>query len=222
VAAFFTSRKSKELEVSKHAMEVCEQIISEMGAELHDDLIQRLSVLRLSIDSLERSLSDCRESEKLVAGIKSEFHLVIQSVRKISKRLVTIDQSNGSFDEGVRVLCQNMERPGLGVIHFEANARGQNLSSKKETYLYRITQELIHNAFRHSAAWNVWVRLGFEDSMLTIEVEDDGTGFLKKSEFIALLEKKYNTLKMRSLVIGASIQYFSGSKGLLARVTCPT
>ena len=51
-----------------------------------------------------------------------------------------------------------------------------------------------------------------------IEVEDDGTGFSKVPEFIGLLNKKYNTLKMRSEAIGARIQFSQGKSGLLAKV----
>jgi len=49
------SKEKQEAEISRQAMEACEQIISEMGAELHDDLIQRLSVFRLTRTGSGRS-----------------------------------------------------------------------------------------------------------------------------------------------------------------------
>jgi signal transduction histidine kinase len=88
-------------------------------------------------------------------------------------------------------------------------------------YLFRIVQELVHNAFKHSAAWHVWVRLTWEAQKLIIEVEDDGSGFSKIPEFIDRLKKKHNSLKMRTLAIGAKISYLQGEKGLMAHVEYP-
>ena len=106
---------------------------------------------------------------------------------------------------------------------FISNYTGEEkaIPSSNQTYLYRIVQELIHNAFKHSSAWHVWVRMNWEPSGLILEVEDDGTGFHKISEFLDRLKKKHNTLKMRSQAIGASISYHHGQKGLLAKVEYP-
>ena len=87
-----------------------------------------------------------------------------------------------------------------------------------EAYLYRIIQELIHNALKHSSAWHIWVRLLWNNDQLIIEVEDDGTSIIKVPEFIVSLENKYTTIKMRSRLIGAKLRYLSGHRGLLARI----
>jgi signal transduction histidine kinase len=112
-----------------------------------------------------------------------------------------------------------MEHPGTGHIHFENEGNPVSLEPQTERYLFRIVQELIHNAFKHSSAWHVWVRLNWEEAQLVIEVEDDGTGFSKIPEFIRRLKSKNNTLKVRASILGASIHYSQGKKGLLARVT---
>jgi signal transduction histidine kinase len=111
-----------------------------------------------------------------------------------------------------------MEQPGAAHIHFESDGTPQSIENQQEMYILRIVQELIHNAFKHSSAWHIWVRLKWDSSQLAIEVEDDGSGFSRIPEFISRLKKKNNTLKMRTLAIGASIDYLQGAKGLLARV----
>jgi len=181
------SKEKQEAEISRQAMAACEHIISEMGAELHDDLIQRLSIFGLSLDRLERALPERAQAEALLVGMKGDFQEVIQSVRKISRKLLPVRTEDNSFGQGIALLCQNMERP-------------------------------IHNAYKHSSAWHVWVRFSWLPELLTIEVEDDGTGFSKVPEFIAVLKRKHNTLKMRSEAIGAFIHYSQGKNGLLARV----
>ncbi len=215
------SKEKQEAEISRQAMEACEHIISEMGAELHDDLIQRLSIFGLSLDRLERALPERAQAEALLVGMKGDFQEVIQSVRKISRKLLPVRTEDNSFGQGIALLCQNMERPGTGNVHFESTGAEQKLEALAETYLSRIVQELIHNAYKHSSAWHVWVRFSWLPELLTIEVEDDGIGFSKVPEFIAILKRKHNTLKMRSEAIGGFIHYSQGKSGLLARVEYP-
>lgn len=221
MSLFFISKEKHEAEVARQAMEACEHIIADMGAELHDDLIQRLSILRLSLDRLERSLSNDAETQLLLVKLRGEFQEVIQSVRKISRRLLPVESSKGSFQQSLALMCQSMERPGTGSVHFESHGQEHPLHEVTETHLSRIVQELIHNAYKHSSAWHVWVRLAWKPEGMTIEVEDDGTGFSKINEFIELLRKKHGTLRMRSHAIGASLHYDRGQNGLLATVQYP-
>ena len=215
----FKSKASFDAEVSHHAMELCEQIIEEMGAELHDDLIQKLSVFRLYIDRLERSKSDPAETESIITGMHADFQEVVQAVRRISRQLMPAQMDNDPFQKSISMLCQNMERPGAGTIHVEFSGTELAMSDQAEKYLIRIVQELIHNALRHSAAWHVYVRVIWKKAKLLLEVEDDGTGFSKINDAIAALKKKHNTLRMRSKVIGAKVRYREGERGLLARVS---
>jgi signal transduction histidine kinase len=216
--AIFLSKKKLEAEISKRVAETCEQIISEMGAELHDDLIQKLSVFRLYIDRMERSSADREEIDALSIKMRTEFDQVIHVVRNISRRLLPARMEGETLDKTLQLLCQNMEHAGTAHIHFENHGLPVTLQPQTERYLFRIVQELIHNAFKHSSAWHIWVRLKWDITKLRIEVEDDGTAFSKIPDYIHKLKKKNNTLKLRSTIIGATIRYSQGEKGLLAKI----
>jgi signal transduction histidine kinase len=215
----FTSQKKFDTAVAERSAEICELVISEMGAEIHDDLVQKLSIFRLYIDRIDRAAGDKAEVETLALQMKNEFEKVSNVVRNISRRLLPARMEGNMLDYTLAMLCQHMEHPGAGHIHFENSGSPLAIDDKAEMYLFRIVQELIHNAFKHSAAWHVWVRLTWNTNSIMIEVEDDGSGFAKIPEFVDRLKKKHNSLKMRSLAIGASIQYLQGNKGLLAKVS---
>lgn len=219
--ALFISQKKLESEISKRASEACDQIISEMGAEIHDDLIQKLSIFRLYIDRIERSSTDPIEIESLVIKMRTDFEQVVRTIKSISRRLLPVRMEGETLTDTLALLCQNMEQPGTGHIHFENNGMPVTIDTHIEMYILRIVQELIQNAFKHSAAWHIWVRLQWAAGTLIIEVEDDGSGFSKIPEFIGRLKKKNNTLKMRALAIGASIDYLQGENGLLAKIKIP-
>lgn len=215
----FTSRSGFDAEVSRRALEATEHIIAEMGAELHDDLIQRLSIFRLYLDRLDRAKGDADETEALITSMKADFLEVVESVRRISRRLMPVNAPTDSLETRIQTLCQNMERPGGGTIHFNQTGTEPALPEKDTIHLLRIIQELIHNAFKHSAAWHVHIRLTWTDTQLTLEVEDDGTAFSKIESFLSVLNSKNNTLRMRAGILQARLHYASGTRGLLARLT---
>lgn len=215
----FISRDKFETQIAKRTAEACDHIITEMGAEIHDDLIQKLSIFRLYIDRIERSAGDKKEVENLVMKMRVDFEQVTRVVKNISRRLLPARIDGHTLANTIEMLCQNMEHPGTGHIHFENTGTPLPVSEQAEMYIFRIVQELIHNAFKHSSAWHIWVRLQWSDTHLRIEVEDDGSGFAKIPEFISKLKKKHNSLKMRTIAIGANMEYLHGAKGLLARIT---
>lgn len=215
---FFKSREQRHADVSRRALEATEQIIAEMGAELHDDLIQRLSVFRLYLDRLDRAKGDAAQTEALITSMNADFLDVVDSVRRISRRLMPVNAPTDSLETRIRTLCQNMERPGAGTIHLSQTGTEPAIPEKDAIHLLRIVQELIHNAFKHSSAWHVFVRLDWHDAQLTIEVEDDGTAFSKIESFLTVLNTKNNTLRMRAGILQARLDYAGGNRGLLARL----
>lgn len=210
-----------DTDLAKQTMEATEQIIQQMGAELHDDLVQKLTVVRLSLDKLERTVADPVETLALITRMKSDFDDITQSIRAISRQLIAVPVDGESFHHSIDMLCQNMERPGGLHIRLESEGTEANMPTFVKGYVYRIIQELIHNAFKHSSGWHIWVRLLWKEQGITVEVEDDGSGFARISESLSLLKKKYNTLTMRSRAIGATLTFERGKQGLLARLLCP-
>ncbi|HMF71129.1 MAG TPA: histidine kinase, partial [Flavitalea sp.] len=110
--AIFLSDKKLEAEIAKRTADSCDQIISEMGAELHDDLIQKLSVFRLYLDRMERASSDQAEIQSLSIKMRTEFEQVIHVVRNISRRLLPLKMEGETLEKTLEMLCQNMEHPG--------------------------------------------------------------------------------------------------------------
>lgn len=218
---FFNSSSDFDERVSIKAAEFCEQITTEMGAELHDDLIQKLSSLSFFIERIERASNDPAEILALVTRMRSDFENITQSVRAISRHLNPVNKDETTFAANIINLCQTMERPGNGHITCTSTGPEQPVNEVCYTYLYRIVQELIHNAFKHSAAWKVDVHISWTPGLVTIQVEDDGTGHVSMDGITSTLQNKRNTLNMRSQAINASIKYIKGTKGLLAKVECP-
>lgn len=208
-----------ESQLSTRAMESCEEMMTEIGAEIHDDLIQKIAILQYDLQQIKRSQHEAKELHDMILKMEANFTIVINSVRRISRRLMPVSNEDDTFTSQLSILCQNMEHPGANHIHFESSGVEIGLEKTVSKHLYRIVQELIHNAFKHSSAWHIWVRLQWREGQLVIEVEDDGTAFAKMQDVIRQLKKKNNSLRMRAESIKARIEYSEGLKGLLARIT---
>lgn len=213
--------KKTDVEASKQALSAFEDALSEMGAEMHDDLIQRLSILRLHLDKLKSSLTDRDIAERVMDDLDVEFEGIAGSVRRISKRLRPAKIDGETFEEAIQTLCRIFDGPRSAHIEFIQDGIPQLLHPEHELFLLRMIQELIQNALRHSSAWHVWIRLNWSANNLKIEVEDDGTGFVNLNNAIDSLKKKNNTLRMRAIALGAEIKYTNGNAGLLAIITYP-
>lgn len=207
------SRQKLEAEISKRAAEACERAIAEIGAELHDNLIQKLTSFRLYMPRAERSCSD----EVLIVKMEVDLADLIRVARHISRKMLSVRTEGDTLMSMLQRLCRMLEGPTTSRIYFTAEGEPAPIDEYVESHIVRIVQELIQNAYKHSAAWHIWVRLRWQPGLLTIEVEDDGTGFSHIQEFIGRLKNKNNTLRIRSRTIGASIDYAQGAKGLLAR-----
>jgi len=218
---FFTGNSDFNERVSMRAAEFCEQIILEMGAELHDEVIQKLTSMSLYIERIDRAAGDPSEILSLVTRMRSDFENITRSVRAISSRLHPVQSTGVSFNTSIIQLCDSMQRTGNGHISVAIFGEELSLGQLSFTYLYRIVQELVHNAFKHSAAWNVNVSVSWMPALLVIDVEDDGTSHAKMDDLTASLQNKYNTLQIRSQAIRATIKYVKGKKGLLAKVEYP-
>lgn len=218
---FFNSPSDFEDRISIRAAEFCEHIISEMGAELHDDVIQKLTALSFYLERIERSADEPAEVLNLVTRMRGDFENVTQTVRGISRRLHPVHRLDASFHSDVKTLCDGMQPPGNATVTVTSSGAEKHLDHDTFMYMFRIIQELVHNAFKHSAAWKVDVAIVWTDDRLFVRVEDDGTRHMNIEGITTELKTKYNTLQMRSRAINANIRYDKGRKGLLVEVELP-
>ncbi|NOR87843.1 MAG: hypothetical protein GQ527_09560, partial [Bacteroidales bacterium] len=101
----------------------------------------------------------------------------IEMVRNLSHSLVTPEIKNEDFKDELRELCHLFSSEQLKVqYYFFEWPKIKDTSTN--THLYRIVQELLKNAVKHSKAEMVNMQfMGDGDKMLNIIYEDDGIGF---------------------------------------------
>ena len=164
-------------ELSNALLQVREQERTRIARELHDDLGQQLTGLKLDLSWASKRLRDGRSvgTEEMDA-MRQLLDTAISSVRRLSAELRPVVLDELGFAEAVRWQCGEVaRRSGLDIqleLTDAARVRNEALASA----LFRIVQEALTNVVRHAAARTVQIRIFCDASGLLLSVQDDGCG----------------------------------------------
>ena len=150
---------------------------SRIARELHDDISQQLSVLALDLDVLSHARQD-RPDEAL--KLAREAHARVQELA------ASVPSAFTPAPPG-QAPCRRAGRR-LGALQRETEAAGHHVTFHHEQVpaivpqdvmlcIYRIAQEAVQNAIKHSGAHEVAMSLTGRGDTLTLTVVDDGAGF---------------------------------------------
>jgi signal transduction histidine kinase len=174
-----TERKEAELrELSARLMSAQEAERKAISRELHDDVGQKLTALRMELGSLERLRSGDETNFREHLGEAKE--LAEQSLRTI-RDISSVLRPSVLDDLGLGAALQRharlfSKRSGTAVaVHLEGEL--DQLPDRHRTYVFRMVQEMLTNVAKHSQAKSIAVHLRGESDILTLTVTDDGIGF---------------------------------------------
>ncbi len=168
-----------EKELATSQVEMKEQTLNYIGQELHDDLGQKLSVVRLRQNQLVTKLKD-KEKEEL-SELNELLGECIQDIRNLSKTLITQQIIHFGLVESIEREIQRIKKLRLLKIDFLTQKHDIDISPKHGLILFRIIQESINNILKHSGAKNVAIQLEDSFQELKITISDNGKGFSMNS-----------------------------------------
>lgn len=168
-----------EKELATSQVEMKEQTLNYIGQELHDDLGQKLSVVRLRQNQLVTKLRD-KEKEEL-SELNELLGECIQDIRNLSKTLITEQIIHFGLVESIEREIQRIKKLRLLKIEFITQKHDIDISPKHGLILFRIIQESINNILKHSGAKNVAIQLEDSFQELKITISDNGKGFSMNS-----------------------------------------
>jgi len=149
-----------------------------ISRDLHDQLGQQLTALRLRLESLksnsaaDKNLADqIDDLQKLVRGIDSEVDFLAWELRPIALDDLGLPAVLTNYGEE---WSSHYKIPAQ--VHI-AGMDSQRLWPQVETNLYRITQEALNNIYKYASAARVDVILERRENDVVLIIEDDGVGF---------------------------------------------
>lgn len=175
-----TDSRAKLRELARHEILIKEEEHKRIAQEIHDELGQRLTVLRMELAMLPRTLP-APPSEPLteqVAALKSGVDDLLAIVRNVVNRLRPSGLDVGLVAAVETVLHGWQKRAGIACELSNQLPAALQLSELVTVAAFRILQESITNVMRHAQASRVQVTLAVRDaSQLLLQVRDDGRGF---------------------------------------------
>ncbi len=171
--------KAQEVSSINSYMEGQEKERARIAAELHDRLGSLLSAVKLHFSSIEANLDENNsnlESENFRFALDLLDNSV-EEVRSISHNLSKGILTQFGLSGAINNLKNAINSAGKIQIKFIEVGDKFNLLPEVEIELFRVIQELITNAIKHSGADEIYVQLITDAEGLTIVVEDMGVGF---------------------------------------------
>ena len=194
-----------------------------ISREIHDELGQALTALKLDLSLIRRNLvsAGLADQSAKISEIERTVNRIVQTVRKIATEL-----RPGVLDElGVAAAIEwaakdFQDRTGIGC---KVTIKGVDKLSDtvRATAIFRVVQESLTNVMRHAAATQVNVRLGKKGNALILEVKDNGIGIMEGRIFdsgsLGLIGIRERVL----LLGGEAVISGNPGKGTLVRVVLP-
>jgi PAS domain S-box-containing protein len=216
-----TARKADEAQLArlqKEILEVSECEQRRIGRDLHDGLGQHLTALELLGQALVGRLKTA--APELVKPAQDITRHIRESITRT--RLLSHNLSPVPFEaDGLMLALSELAagtRAMTGIPCRFVSARTVLLPDPNAaTHLYRIAQEAVNNALKHSRAGRIGISLTEQDGSWKMSVTDDGRGFSAASEKRPGLGLRM--MRYRAQLIGASLDIDAAlDKGV--RITC--
>lgn len=188
-----------------------ESTLQYVSRELHDEFGQILTAIGSLLARVEKKAQpeeagwhkDLREVREIVQS-------TLENVRSLSQSLHPVMLDEAGVESAMQWYLSTVERQNGIAIHYEKSGASQPIGNDAGIHIYRILQEALNNAVRHSKSTEVSVRLRFEPENLLLEIEDRGVGMQPNGSKrgIGLV-----AMRERAELLGGSIQWLPATNG---------
>ena len=149
-----------------------------IARELHDDLCQRLSGMKLNVEVIEDEVrTKDRTLSRRLHGFNKQCEEMIDEVRRMSVNLRPMVLDDFGLATALRLLTREFEKIHKTPIRLELDSSTRmELAPHLEIALYRIAQEALSNVFKHAGASRVLLALQQTDNSIVLCLKDNGRG----------------------------------------------
>jgi signal transduction histidine kinase len=181
VAADITERKQAEEMLSimsRRLIEAQEEERAWIARELHDDFNQRVAMVSVNLECLERDLSGSEvQAKSYTEEIKEQINELGRDLQALSHRLHSSKLDYLGLESACKGFCTELSaRPNV-EIEFHSENIPPKLPKETSLCLFRVLQEALQNAVKHSGVRSFRVSLDATSDEVKLSVSDSGSGF---------------------------------------------
>jgi two-component system sensor histidine kinase UhpB len=210
--------------LSRRLLEVQESERKSLARELHDDIGQALTALKLNLESLQRGRGAAGNGARVREAVQTTQH-TLERVRQLSLSLRPLQLDDLGLAAALRSHLDRQAALGGFAPHPEIQDFPARLPAEVETACFRVAQEAVNNIVRHARARNVWLQLAQDGGRLSLTVRDDGAGFdVEAAQRRAALGESLGVVSMseRAALAGGELRLESApGRGTTVRAAFP-
>ncbi|HEV2707004.1 MAG TPA: CheR family methyltransferase [Pyrinomonadaceae bacterium] len=178
-----------------------------IARDIHDQLGQQMTALRLSLDALQQGCSESAEMSGRLAQTQAIAEHLDADVDFLAWEL----RPAALDDLGLLTALGNFVREwsrhsGIPAEFHTTGMEDKRLAPEAESALYRITQEALNNAMKYAQATRVDVLLERRAKQVVLIVEDDGAGFNPQQEFTSGKGMGLVGMRERAMLVGGTLE----------------
>jgi PAS domain S-box-containing protein len=211
LAEDITRRKQMEealSNMSRKVIESQEQERTRIGRELHDDINQRLAMLAIGLEQLQ---NDPLQVRSRLQELREETMAISSAVQALSHELHCSKLEYLGVVSGMESWCREFSERQKMQIDFRSDVSGP-LPIEIGLALFRVLQEALHNAVKHSGVKQVEVQVAEQSNEVHLLVRDSGRGFdmeaVKRGSGLGLL-----SMQERVRLVNGEISFESKPMG---------
>jgi PAS domain S-box-containing protein len=213
------------LDMSRKLVEAHEQERTRIGRDLHDDVVQRLALLAIGLEAIETDLPDSvAEVRRQIVELRDQTTQITNDVQLLSHELHSSKLDYLGIVGAAKNFCKELGERYKVEIDFQSRDVPADSPAEVSLTLFRVLQEALRNAMKHSGVKHFEVRLWGSAGEIHLTVSDLGAGFdaeaAKKSIGLGL-----TSMQERLRLVNGELAINSRPKGgttVQARVPVPT
>ena len=190
---------------------VREEERTRISREIHDELGQQLTGLKMDISWINKRMSEQPEMSEKLRSMLGLVDTTLRTVRKISTELRPGILDDLGLIPAIEWQCSECEKRNGIECHFHNHSEEQEFSPELSTAVFRIVQEALTNVVRHSNATSIVVDMKSQDDSLMVSIKDNGKGIspedISNTKTLGLLG-----IKERAELLGGDCR-IDGKKG---------
>jgi two-component system CheB/CheR fusion protein len=155
-----------------------EEEAKRLSRELHDDLNQRMAMLAVGVAELEAGLPEsARVIRDHLLRLEAGLTEVSNAMRRTAYQLHPSGLEHLGLVAALEAYCEDVSKHGVLKVRFKRQDVPEQIPEAVALCLYRIAQESLRNAVKHSRASIASVALSGKDAELILTISDPGQGF---------------------------------------------
>nr|WP_294792091.1 ATP-binding protein [uncultured Mucilaginibacter sp.] len=162
-------------EILKTQIEVQEQTLNNVSREIHDNITQVLSFVKLNLASITNAAAPAQLQK--VAESRELIGRAITDLRHLSKSLSFEHTMHQGLIKALEAEADRINNSGIIEINLKVAGDTYSLGEQRELVLFRIFQEAFNNTLKHAAASRFNITLQYSEQLFNLTLEDDGMGF---------------------------------------------